>query len=99
MLTINCPWCGPRDEIEFQCGGQSHITRPGPPETVSDQEWGGYLFNRINPRGLHRERWLHAFGCRRWFNIARDTATHEILDIYKMGEANGGASAERGEQP
>ena len=26
------------------------------------------------------------FGCRQWFNLARNTATDEILAIYKMGE-------------
>jgi sarcosine oxidase subunit delta len=86
MLLISCPWCGPRDEIEYQCGGQSHITRPEPPEAVSDETWGDYLFFRENPKGVHYERWLHAFGCRRWFNVARDTATHEVYAVYKMGE-------------
>ena len=86
MLLIACPWCGPRDEIEFHCGGQSHIARPGPAEAVSDQAWGAYLFGRDNPKGVHRERWVHAAGCRRWFNVARDTTSHRILAVYKMGE-------------
>ena len=85
MLRIDCPWCGPRDEIEFRWGGQSHIARP--PESVSDQEWGRYLAERANPRGTHLERWLHAAGCRRWFNAARDTTTHEIKAVYCMDEA------------
>ena len=38
MLLIDCPWCGPRAEHEFRCGGESHIARPGPPETVADGE-------------------------------------------------------------
>lgn len=84
MLLIACPYCGPRDEIEFRCGGQSHIIRPL--ETVSDAEWSDYLFTRDNPKGLHRERWLHAHGCGQWFNIARNTATHDIVAIYQMGE-------------
>jgi len=25
-------------------------------------------------------------GCRRWFNVRRDTATDEISAVYKMGE-------------
>ena len=33
-----------------------------------------------------RERWFHAHGCRRWFNVARDSVTHEIKSVYKMGE-------------
>ncbi|PDH58924.1 MAG: sarcosine oxidase subunit delta, partial [SAR116 cluster bacterium MED-G06] len=27
-----------------------------------------------NPKGLFLERWRHTAGCRRWFNMARDTA-------------------------
>jgi heterotetrameric sarcosine oxidase delta subunit len=48
--------------------------------------WGDYLFNRTNPKGVHFERWLHVYGCGRWFNVARDTVTHEILTVYLMGE-------------
>ncbi|MFN6935019.1 MAG: sarcosine oxidase subunit delta [Tsuneonella sp.] len=87
MLLIHCPWCGPRDEIEFRCGGESHIHRPGPSEAVSDAEWGDYLYTRKNPKGLHYERWVHASGCRRWFNVARNTVTHKIQAIYAMHEA------------
>jgi len=86
MLRINCPFCGPRDEIEFRCGGQSHITRPGPHDRVSDAEWAQYLFMRKNPKGVHYERWMHAKGCRRYFNVARDTVTHEIYAVYEMGQ-------------
>jgi heterotetrameric sarcosine oxidase delta subunit len=24
------------------------------------------------------ERWVHTAGCRRWFNLVRDTVTHTI---------------------
>ena len=86
MLLIECPFCGPRDETEFRCGGQSHIQRPGPHNTVEDAEWGNYLYTRENPKGWHFERWLHAGGCRQWFNMARHTVTHEIKAIYAMTE-------------
>ena len=86
MLLITCPWCGPREETEFHCAGQSHIARPEPYDQVSDETWGDYLFTRDNPKGLHRERWLHAYGCRMWFNLARDTVTHRILAVYRIGE-------------
>jgi len=29
---------------------------------------------------------VHNAGCRRWFNLLRDTATHRILAVYKIGE-------------
>jgi sarcosine oxidase, subunit delta len=94
MLLIQCPWCGPRDEFEFRCGGQSHITRPGPPQAVTDRQWGDYLFTRINPKGVHRERWLHQAGCRQWFNVARNTVTHEILSTYTLDQSPPDISAE-----
>ena len=60
MLRIPCPWCGPRDEIEFRYGGQAHVTYPVDPDALSDEEWADYLFMRDNPRGPFRERWFHA---------------------------------------
>ena len=33
-----------------------------------------------------RDRWNHAHGCRKWFNVARDTSNDKIEKIYKMGE-------------
>ena len=86
MLLIRCPWCGPRDEIEYRCGGQTGIGRPGPWHSVDDGAWSDYLFTRDNPKGRHHERWLHLHGCRQWFNVVRDTVTHEILAVYRMGE-------------
>ena len=86
MLLITCPYCGERHENEFSPGGEAHIQRPDP-LTATDQQWGEYLFYRTNPKGAHRERWLHTLGCRRWFNVVRDTATHEIRAVYKMGAA------------
>ena len=86
MLLIRCPWCGPREEVEFSCGGETHIVRPQEPEKLTDAEWGDYVFFKRNPKGVHYERWLHAAGCRRWFNVARSTVTHEIFATYKPGE-------------
>jgi sarcosine oxidase subunit delta len=85
MLLIVCPYCGPRAEIEFRCGGESHIARPGPHDTVSDEAWADYLFYRANPMGNSYERWLHQAGCGQWFNIVRSTVTHAIPAVYLMG--------------
>ena len=84
MLRIPCPWCGIRDETEFRFGGEAHVERPG--LEVSDAAWADYLFNRENPKGLHYERWCHVYGCSQWFNVVRDTVTHEIHTVYKMGD-------------
>ncbi|MEC7790868.1 MAG: sarcosine oxidase subunit delta, partial [Pseudomonadota bacterium] len=51
MLSIECPWCGSRDQSEFSYGGEAHIVRPKEPEKLSDEDWGDYLFNRKNTKG------------------------------------------------
>ncbi|MGW2933228.1 sarcosine oxidase subunit delta family protein [Streptomyces sp. NPDC001156] len=86
MLLIPCPWCGPRDEVEFHYGGQAHVPCPEDPASLTDEEWARYLFFRDNPKGPFAERWSHAAGCRRWFNAVRDTATNRILAVYRVGE-------------
>ncbi len=84
MLQLNCPWCGNRDEIEFSCGGEAHISRPLYNKKISDREFSEYLFLRHNPKGVFLERWCHSNGCRKWFNVARDTFSHEIIEVYKI---------------
>ncbi len=84
MLRLSCPWCGTRDELEFSFVGESNVTRPT--LDASDAVWSDYLFNKENPKGVHYEQWLHKYGCGRWFNIVRDTVTHEIYAVYGMGE-------------
>ena len=44
MLLIPCPWCGPRDEVEFRYGGQAGTSYPADPDALSDEEWADYLF-------------------------------------------------------
>lgn len=87
MLLIPCPWCGERDEGEFAYGGQAHIVRPLDPAACSDAEWADYLFMRDNPRGRHLEQWQHVYGCRRWFNVVRDTVSYAISASYPPSEA------------
>lgn len=87
MFYIHCPYCGEhREEEEFHPKGQAHIARHEDPDACSDEEWGDYLFFRDNPRGIHHELWVHAVGCRKFFNITRNTVTYEILETYRMGE-------------
>ena len=86
MQLIPCPWCGPREEVEFHYGGQAHVAYPSTPAELSDQEWAEYVFFRDNPKGPFAERWVHSTGCRRWFNAIRDTATHDVLAVYRPNE-------------
>jgi sarcosine oxidase subunit delta len=87
MLLIACPWCGPRAEIEFVWSGEAHLVRPEPPRQVSDAAWGEYLYVRQNIKGAQAERWRHVHGCGQWFNMIRDTTTHQIIAVYRMDEA------------
>ena len=79
MLHIPCPYCGPRDEAEFSCGGEAHILRPLAQNKISDSAFAEYLFLRDNSKGVFLERWRHTSGCRRWFNVVRDTVSHDRL--------------------
>ena len=81
MLILECPYCGvTAEETEFHGGGEAHIRRFGPGS--SDEDFEGYLFNRVNPKGVHFERWRHVNGCGKWFHVARDTATLEVFGAY-----------------
>ena len=86
MLHLKCPYCGLRDEHEFSCGGEAHIARPLAENSLSDREFADYLFLRDNPKGVFLERWRHQAGCRRWFNVVRDTVSHAIIEVYAMGD-------------
>ena len=85
MLLIDCPFCGPRPEVEFRHGGEAHVARPVRPGEVDDAAWSEHLFVRNNPRGLHAERWNHQHGCGRWFNAIRDTYTDAFVETYRAG--------------
>jgi len=76
MHRIDCPWCGPRDEAEFQYQGDA--TKQRPKETASEESFFDYVYVRENPRGWHTEWWHHVAGCRQWVKVVRNTFTHEI---------------------
>ena len=81
MLRLRCPYCGVEaDETELAPGGAAHLRRAGPESDEAAFE--SYLFMRDNPRGVHFERWRHAFGCGKWFHAARCTATNEVFGTY-----------------
>ncbi|MFN4098957.1 MAG: sarcosine oxidase subunit delta [Pararhodobacter sp.] len=82
MLLLTCPCCGvTAEETEFANGGEAHLKRFGPGS--SDAEYEAYMFARKNPRGVHFERWRHAYGCGKWFLTARCTTTLEVFGSYK----------------
>ncbi len=85
MITLSCPWCGPRNVTEFAYGGESGA-RPDP-ATATPQPWRRYLYTNANPAGPVTETWLHRAGCRRYLVVERDTTTNEILAIRRPGGA------------
>jgi len=76
MHRINCPWCGERDEAEFQYQGDATKARPA--ENASEAKFFDYVYVRKNPKGWHTEWWHHVGGCRQWVKVVRNTLTHEI---------------------
>jgi sarcosine oxidase subunit delta len=99
VQVIKCPYCGPREEVEFTYGGQAHVAYPGDPSALSDEEWAHYLFFRDNPRGLFEERWVHTLGCRRWFNAVRDTVTYRFHHIYHLDQTRPNQTQPNQNQP
>ncbi len=86
MLLIDCPYCGPRSELEFSYGGQAHVVRPADPSSVDADAWAEFLYLRANTRGVHAERWRHMHGCARFFNALRDTTSDQFVATYRSGE-------------
>ena len=90
MLLIPCPHCGARAQVEFAYGGDA--TKRRPPDGAPDEAWYDYVYLRANPRGPHREWWLHHAGCGRWIRVTRDTATHEVLGVVPAAGPPGGGA-------
>ena len=75
-MRIHCPWCGSRDRREFIYHGDATVRRPAPDAPINEHI--DFVYMRDNPRGLLTEYWHHAYGCRSFVKVVRDTKTHEI---------------------
>ena len=85
-MRIACPFCGPRDLIEFSYAGDAANALARPDPSTSDQAaWNAYVYDRANPAGDHDELWQHAGGCRRFLKVTRNTVTHEIGAVDMLG--------------
>jgi len=73
-LAIPCPRCGPRPFEEFSFGGE--LRALSSPDAEGDFV---RVYLRENAPGPQAERWFHAYGCRRWVTVVRDTATNRIV--------------------
>ncbi|HET7727305.1 MAG TPA: sarcosine oxidase subunit delta [Candidatus Limnocylindrales bacterium] len=79
MHWLTCRRCGRRPLDEFVFGGERREVPPGitdPDEHDFDEVW---VFE--NPDGPTTERWFHAFGCRRWLTVRRDTSVDRVLEV------------------
>jgi sarcosine oxidase subunit delta len=83
-MLIDCPYCGPRDLIEFAVRGEARA-RPDPNGDLDGADaahaFADAVYLRDNPAGPHREHWLHTAGCGSWLVIERNTLTHEIIKV------------------
>jgi sarcosine oxidase subunit delta len=77
MQLFPCPFCGPRDEIEFHYVGEPKA-RPESAGEVSDAAWADYLWFNANPKGVGRELWLH-LACMEMFTMTRDTSLNTAV--------------------
>jgi sarcosine oxidase subunit delta len=91
MLLIPCPWCGPRNQVEFTYGGDATVKRPSPDAPA--ETWFEFVYLRANPRGPHEELWHHGAGCRQWFKVLRDTRTHDVIASARANESLPGPTA------
>ncbi|WP_137933201.1 sarcosine oxidase subunit delta [Mesorhizobium comanense] len=79
-MLITCPYCGPRDVIEFTYQGDGNRERPDP-ASQNFEAWNAYVYDRLNPAGDHNELWQHSGGCRAHLRVVRNTLTHEISSV------------------
>jgi len=78
-LNIDCPRCGRRPYTEFTFGGE---LRPVASPDAGEDFARVYLPS--NAAGPQRERWFHAYGCRRWLTLTRDTVTNRIDGVDRL---------------
>jgi len=79
-MIITCPYCGPRDLVEFSYQGDGNRVRPDQAST-EQAAWNAYVYERVNTAGDHDEIWQHAGGCRAHLAVRRSTLTHEIKSV------------------
>lgn len=89
-MRLICPLCGERDRREFYySGSEDLLNRPSFEAPIA--AWDEMLHLRLNPAGVTRDLWYHEAGCGSWLVITRNTVTHEILAIQRVGNRNGAA--------
>jgi sarcosine oxidase subunit delta len=72
-LRLPCRNCGLRAYSEFTFGGELRDWSPH-----DGEEDFRLAFMRDNLAGDQSERWFHAYGCRHWTTLRRDTLTNRV---------------------
>ena len=85
MLLIPCPYCGLRAETEFSYGGEAHIARPETRRSSAMPSGPTTSSCAPTPKACCSSAGATATAAGRWFNVARDTVTYEILAVYPHG--------------
>ncbi len=80
MHRIDCPFCGPRAQVEFRYHCDSEAL-PIDWAEEDEQQLHLRLLYRTNEIGFHAELWRHEFGCGCWLRIERHNKTHEIRSV------------------
>ena len=80
-MRIRCPFCGERESAEFAYLGDASVRRPDASSPNAETEFFQAVYVRDNPAGTHHELWYHAYGCRGWLRVTRDTRTHDITAV------------------
>jgi len=82
-MRLICPLCGSRDSREFSYLGDAKLM-DRPDARAPFEDWHEYVHLRDNPEGVHKELWLHDYGCRAYLQVTRNTATHEVLEVVTV---------------
>ncbi len=90
-MRIECPVCGARDSREFTYLGAARLAERPAPDAGADA-FHEYLHIRDNPAGPNAELWQHAFGCRAWLRVVRDTTSHAILSVALARDGDPGGA-------
>lgn len=80
---MTCPINGTRPISEFVYGGEVRLMPD--PNSVDDETWAAYVFNRNSVPGIQQEWWCHT-PSNTWFIADRNTVTDEVLGTYLYGE-------------
>jgi len=86
-MRISCPFCGDRSSGEFSYIGAANGWRPANGSGQTPQQEFEAVYLRDNPAGPHEELWYHAYGCRSWLKVTRDTRTHEVIAVRLAKDA------------